>query len=332
MKKKYILGFFALGITSLLSAQITANAYLNRAPSIPDKVCQFSGAQQDAFTTSVKELSAVIDEDAENRKKEVSEYADSHQAEMEAGVMRNSGLSQSDIKKAKNGKELSKAEQMELANKMVQQNSNMSLDEAKNLGKMNKAGQESWAQGYASEQMAMAQSGSGQNQGANQAGKNLYELVAEQTDLRNQLTTRENSLRQKYITLDQEAQSEKALLEKELQPLRDELNKINDGEGSTQADVNHAKAVISQIHQRQDRYCEKFTPRLIDFLEQYKANTEAAIPDYDRLEDIQAQVTAAQTNTKPITVGKGLFSIQAVGQYLGFLAEASRYKLYQPEK
>ncbi len=329
--KKLIFGLLAFSISSILTAQVTANAYMDRTPTAPPNICKITGVQKDAFIKTVKELSEVIQQDADNRKKEASDYAEAQQAEMEAGAMRNSGMSEQDIKKMQNGKELTEAEQKEIADKMIRQKANMTLDEAKNLGKLSKEGQQAWAQGYAAEQMAMAQGGNGQAQGGNQAGMKTYELLSEQSSLQSAVNVAENRLSQQYRLLDQEAEAEKATMENELKPFREELGKINDGEGSTQADIDHARRVMAKIHARQDQYCEKYTSRLLDFLEQYKMMTKSSIPDYDRLEELQFQVTAAQTVTKPATAGKGLYSIQAVDRYLGYLVEVFRYKLYQAD-
>jgi hypothetical protein len=133
------------------------------------------------------------------------------------------------------------------------------------------------------------------------------------------------------MDMDREAEKDKVLLENELKPLIAELRSINDGEGSTQADVDHANRVIKEIHNRQDKFCEKWTPRMMEFLVQAKGTTQKTIPDYDRLEEIQAEVTAAQTGTDKLTAGKGVLSLQAVEQYLGYLKETFRYKLYRGE-
>jgi len=102
------------------------------------------------------------------------------------------------------------------------------MDEAKNMKNMSKEAQEAWAQGYAAEQMAMAQANPGQNQAADKANRSLYELLSEQSSLRIKVTAVENQLRQKYLSIDRDAEAEKAALDIELKPLFDELHSIND--------------------------------------------------------------------------------------------------------
>ncbi|MFA5971304.1 MAG: hypothetical protein WC780_03045 [Lentimicrobiaceae bacterium] len=329
--KNLILALLAIGISTAMQAQITAADYFKKAPAIPGNDCQVKGDRQDAFVNSVNELISEIKDDVNKRNKEANDYMNAHQDEMKANMVKKSGMSDEDIKKLQSGKDLSEAEKNEMANKMIQQQANMSLDEAKNLKNMSKEGQQAWAQGYAAEQMAMAQANPGQYQAANQANMNQYALLSEQTTLRNKITAQESTLQQHYRDLDTEAEIEKANLAKELKPLYDELNSINDGEGSTQADVDHAEKVIKKINALQDKYCEQFTPRILEFIKQCKTSFEASIPDYDRIEEIQYQITAAQTGTALMTAGKGNYSIQAVNQYLGYLSQAYRYKLYRTE-
>ena len=327
--KNLILIFPAVCLAMILSAQTTSYEYMKRAPGIPTNVCKAKAGIQDTFSTAVKDLSSAINEDAQNRSKEAEEYMKGNEEQIKANMIKNSGMSDEDIKKLQAGGDMSQAEKDAMANKMMQQQYNISLDEAKNMKNMSKEGQEAWAQGYAAEQMAVAQANPGQNKGADKANMDLYELLSEQSSLRNKVTAMENQLRQKYMAIDKDAEVGKAALEVELKPLYEELHSINDGEGSTQADVDHAAKVIKKIQAKQDVFCEQFTPRMLAFIQECKDSFGKSIPDYDRLEEIQFQVTAAQTGTTLMTTGKGMYSIQAVEQYLGYLGEAYRYKLYR---
>lgn len=329
--KNLILALLAFGIYCNLHAQPAAADYFKQAPAIPAKNCHITGIQQDAFENAVQALIDKVDADAKERSQQADDYMNAHQDEMKSNMIKKSGMSDDDIKKLQNGKDLSEAEKNEMANKMLQQKANMSLDEAKNLKNMSKEAQQAWAQGYAAEQMAMAQANPGQVQAANQDNMKQYELLSEQSALRDKVTSQEDALKQQYQALEAEAEAEKAKLAIELKPLYDELKSINDGEGSTQADVDHAAKVIKKIHDRQDLFCEKFTPRMLDYIKQCKTGFESLVPAYDRMEDLQFQIMAAQTGTKLTVAGKGGFSLQAVKQYLTYLSQAYRYKLYRTE-
>jgi hypothetical protein len=286
---------------------------------------------QDQFVKAVTELQEVLSNDMQHRKQEASDYAAAHEAEMKAGLMRSSGFSESDVLRMQDGRELTAAEKKEMADRMVRQKTNMSIEEAQKLGSMSEANRQAWAQGYTAEQMAAAQARGGQNPGADNTAKRMYELSSEQSALATRLSQQKNDLLQRYTLMDQEAQAAKTALELELKPLYDELNTINDGEGSTQADADHANRVVAKIHARQDQFCSQYTPRINGFIEICRTGTLLSVPDYDRLEQIQAELTAIQTGTAVSTAGKGLLSLQAVDEFLGYLSEAFRYKLYSVE-
>ncbi|MEI6747976.1 MAG: hypothetical protein WCM93_02330 [Bacteroidota bacterium] len=329
--KNLILILLELSLASALSAQIEASEYLNKAPTIPAKVCQLKTAQKDVFLKNVSDLNLLMDIDIHKRTKEANEYAESHRDEMQDAMLKNSGMSQAYIEKMKSG-EMTETEKQEVANQMLQQKMNMNMTDVKNLQGMSKEGKEAWAQGYAAENMAVAQANPKQIQIDQNKNMKAYQLLSEQSTLRQKVVNQENTIRRIYHVLDSISEAEKVVLGKELEPLYKELNSINDGEGSTQADVDHSARVIEQIQGKQDKFCEKFTPRMLDFITKSKDFTERAIPDYDRLEQLQYEINASQTGTTLITAGKGLYSLQAVEIHIGYLAQAFRYKLYQVEE
>lgn len=329
--KTFFLLVFGIAISNLLYPQMSALDYLKKAPAIPQKNCFITANSQDAFEDKVNQLMASIVDDIRERTAASSAFMEAHQGDMQLNMMQKAGFDDAALKKAQKGEKISEAEAMEMANKMMQQQYNISLDEAKNMKNMSKEGQEAWAQGYAAEQMAVAQANPGQIKGADQENMKLYDMLAEQSELRNKISILENSIIQKYSLMEADANAAKAVLEKELEPLYKELRSINDGEGGTDADAKHREKVLKQIQQKQDVFCEKFTPRMLDFLADCKKEIEAGLPDYDKAEELQFRITAVQTNTELNIPGKGSYSLSAVQIYLGHLANAYRYKLYHTE-
>ena len=64
------------------------------------------------------------------------------------------GLSEADIEKMKNSKNMTSAEKQALASKMMSQQTNMSMEEAQKMGSMSEAGKKAYAEAYATEAMA----------------------------------------------------------------------------------------------------------------------------------------------------------------------------------
>ncbi len=329
--KNLVLTIITLCLTQVLLAQTTAAEYMKRAPGIPVNICKTTGSDQDAFIDAVRNLSSVIRKDAQTRSKEADKFMEANEVEIKTNMLKQSGMSDEDIKSLENGKEMTDAEAMALADKMIRQKANISLEEVENVSKMSEAEKQAWAQGKAVGQLAGAQANPGQIKGTNDTIMSLLDLISEQTSLQNKVLTKENQLREKYMAIDQDAITANLVLGTALKPFYDELNRINDGEGSTKADTEHADRVMKKIREKQDAYCEIFTPRMLEFIKECKNYFAEALPDYDRLEEIQASITATQTGLKPMTAGKGMNSLQAVDRYLEYLVGAFRYKLYRTD-
>jgi hypothetical protein len=226
---------------------------------------------------------------------------------MKKNMIKNSGITDDEMQKIQSKNGMTDAEKNGMVNRMMQQKANISLDEAKNLKNMSKEARMAWAKGYGAEQQAMAQVNPSSNANTtNLDPKAISSLMAEQSELRAKLSAMENDLQQKFATIEKDAAVERAVMDNQLKPLYTELQSINDGEGSTQADVDHANRLLKKIRTIQEGYCKKFSPRITTFM----------------------RVTSAQTGTYIKPVITGTYSIQAVNFYLGFLNESFRYRLY----
>ena len=329
--KNLLLTIIVLCLTQVLMAQTTAAEYMKRAPEIPANVCKAKGSTEVAFSEALQNLSYAIREDVRNRQKEAEQFMQGQEELIKASMIKKSGIPDEDIKRLQSGEEMTDAETNAMVDKMMQQKTNISFEDAQNLSKMSEAEQQAWAETYAAGKITKVQTNPDQILGENETIRSSYELLAEQTALMNKIIELESQLNQKLMVIDQDAKAARIEMEKALKPLYEELNSINDGEGSTQEDIDHAARVLSKIHEKQDAYCEIFTPRVLEFIRESKEAFVQALPDYDKIEKIQADVIATQTGTEPMTAGKGMNSLKAVDQYLRFLAKAFSYKLYRME-
>ena len=326
--KTLLLIFAGILIAGISMAQTTAVQYMKQVPKIPDSVCLCNEQVKTMFENSVRTLKETISNDAEERNRRIEKLMQSMEGDMMTNMAKNSGLTDEEMKKLQSGEELTQAEQDAMINRVMMQKSNVSLDEAKNMKNMTKEGQQAWAEGYAAEQQAVIQSSPQQSNTGNDNAMNNYTMIAEQTALRNKLSSMEQTLSMKYVSIENDAAAEEAVMDKELKPLYEELHSINDGEGSTQADIDHASRVIKKIEARQDKYCAKYTPRMVEFLKECKSTVENSFADYDRAEELQYLVSAAQTSTDLPTKSTGTYSIQAVNLYLGYLVNVFKYSLH----
>jgi hypothetical protein len=209
---------------------------------------------------------------------------------------------------------------------MMQQQTNISMDEAKNLQKMSKAGKEAWAQGYATEQQAAAQAGVKPKNPMGDMAMAINSNVAEQTALATKLQTLQSDLQEKFNALKGEAQAEKEQMDKELQPYY-EIISSNNGEGATPKMIDEDKKARALVKLRQDKYCEKLTPKMMAFLAESRSVVENALPDYDRMDELKYQSVENPAGKKLERKVTGIESIKAVAFYLGFVEETFFFRL-----
>jgi hypothetical protein len=323
-----VLALFLAGAVSAqtTSQQLTAAEYMKKTPAVPGVICHCDPSVKDAFLTSVSTLRQTIMEDADQRERQMADFMQSKEGDIKANMVKNSGISDEDMKKLQSGKKMTQEEKMEMANKMMQQQTNISMDEAKNLQKMSKAGKEAWAQGYATEQQAAAQAGVKPKNPMGDMVMAMNSNVAEQTALATKLQTLQSDLQQKLDALKVEGQAEKAQMNNELQPYYKIINS-NNGEGATQKMVDEDKKARAQVKLRQDKYCEKLTPKMLSFLAESRSVVENALPDYDRMDELKYQAVENPAGKKLERKVTGIESIKAVAFYLGFVEETFIFRL-----
>jgi hypothetical protein len=329
--KTFLQIVLAFSLTVSVSAQtttnqLTATEYMKNIPALPGNICLCDVSVKDAFLSSVSILRQTIIEDADTRERQLSEFMESKEGDIKSNMIKMSGMSEEDVKKLQSGKKMTQAEKMEMANKMMQQQTNTSMEEMKKVQKMSKTGQEAWAQGYAAEQQAMAQAGVKQKNPIAETAMAMNSLVGEQQALAVKIQTMQADLQQKFEALKGEAQAEKVLMDKELQPYYKIMNS-NNGEGATRKMVDDDKKARAQVKIRQDKYCEKMTPKMLEFLAESRTTVENALPDYERLDELKYQSVENPAGKKLERKVTGIESIKAVAFYLGFVEETFKFRL-----
>lgn len=330
MKLLLLLPAFLLS-SVMLNAQSSAADYMRRTPKIPTSVCGNVASERNVFESAIEALSIEIETDAQRRAKILEDNAKQNEDVMKNNIVKQSGISASEMKKLESEEGMSDAEQKAMVDRMMQQQTGITLNDAQNLQNMNKQQQEAWGTQYAAGQVDNAKKDPNATLAKNQHNQDMYELLAEQQELSSKISEMENRLKQKYSLLVQKQDVEKSKLENDLKPLYLELRSINDGEGSTKADELHAARVMQSIHSLQDAFCAKQSPDFLLFLADCRTSFEGMLTNYDRMEEIQNEVTALQTGVPFPPESAGRLSILAVDQYLGYLKEAYKTKLYTPE-
>jgi exosome complex RNA-binding protein Rrp42 (RNase PH superfamily) len=159
-------------LTMTVTAQTRTQEYMKKIPALPKDSCNITRASAEDFIARVAVLRDQMVSEIEQLRESIDSHMEANAPTAEENAMKQMsqmyGMSQADLEKMKNAKNMSAADKQALANKMMSQQANMTMDEAKNLAKMSEAGRQAYTEAYATEAMATA------NTDPNQASRNDY--------------------------------------------------------------------------------------------------------------------------------------------------------------
>ena len=314
----------------LAGAQTTAEAFLKKAPSLPKDSCNISRADMESFVQQVKALVEETDEEITRLNQEIDKGGTTNEERAKETALKQMsqqyGMSEEDIAKMKNAKNLSAADKQALANNMMMKQANMTMDEAKNLSKLDVAGKKAYAEALATEKMAEVQANPNQ-QPVNSTMMNLQALVAEQQTLTAKISAGSQKIGSLYANIDNDA-SGKEMLRK----IDEWHSKLMSMTGIDYGQGKQMDSISDLIMNEQIKYCNKFTPRYRAALRQHLTQVKASLPDYRQLGAITAEIIKVQYGLVLAPENAELSGLQAVNEYLGRLGNAFKYNLYFPEE
>lgn len=314
----------------MASAQTTFESYMKRVPVLPKDSCNITKAGVESFVQQCSILSEELSNYIEEIRRKSDEYAEANRGTMENNAMKQVqqqyGMSEEDMNKLKNSKNMTDAEKKALANKMVTQQTNMSMEEIQNMAKMSEAGKKAYAEAYATEVMANAQADPKKYAPDNNAGK-LYSLTNEQQTLNQKITGGMQKTEKMYAAIENDPEGK---------IMRDNMAKWHEKlmlmMGETSASEEKIMDGLSdQIKDEEIKYCTKFTPRYREVLKQELASLKASIPDCNRLDEVTKELFKLQTGVDAFPENSEISSLGLLSTYLDHLNNAYKYKLYYPE-
>jgi hypothetical protein len=234
-------------------------------------------------------------------------------------------MSQEDIEKMKNAKNMSAADKQAMANKMMQQQTNMSPDEIKNLSKMSDAGKKAYAEGYATEAMAASQANP-ESQPADNNTQNISALLSQQQSILGRISGYDQSIGNLYASIENDP-SRQEMLDR----IDDWKSKYGRMIGVDYGQGKQMDSLALLVKKEQIKYCDKFTPRYRAALHQHKQILNSALPDYQKLGEVISQVTMAQTGIARPPECTEIGALEAIHEYLGKLNQTYKFKIYFPE-
>ncbi len=307
-----LFGFYA-------NSQNMPTDFLRQLPSIPDSVCNLTVAQKQQFISMVEPFSDLVSNEKARREKESEKVAHENEAVTRANMMKKSGMSEEDMKNAKN---MSQADKKAMADKMLQQNTNMSMDEAKNLSTMSEAGKKAYMEAYATEQMANAKANPGKTNPVAEQGRTLYELQMEQTRLIDSLS----GIEQKFAM-----QFDAIINDPAGKPMLENIDKWH-AELTSMMGVDYGQGpkmdtLSAKIKREKSKYCNQYTPKYSKLLKQYQTYSLKIQPAYLRLDDIMNKTYQAQTGINANLSQPGTTGLNVVEAYITRLKGAVQFNL-----
>lgn len=329
--KKILLIMLAAGIVLSGAAQTRTQEYMKKIPALPKDSCNVTRASAENFTAQVAALRDQLVSEIEQIRESVDSHMESNADVAQENVMKQMsqmyGMSQADLEKMKNAKNMSDADKQALANKMMTQQANMTMDEAKNLAKMSEAGRQAYTEAYATE--AMATANTDPNQAArNDYARNLYNNNVAQQSAYSKINEINNRIVALYAPVTNDPERQKML---------DRISAWNSKLTSMMGIVSDGEARIMdslslRIQNEQIAYCNKYTPQYRTALRKHLQIVKASMPEYIKFGEISAATTKSQTGIDMPAEGKELASIEAIADYLRALEGAYKYKLYYSDE
>jgi hypothetical protein len=328
--KKTALILMVLSIGLMTSAQSTFESYMKRVPSLPRDTCNISKADMDSFEQQVTVLLNELSNEIQNRNRNLNDYMEKNKSTMQNNsinqMQQQYGISDEDINKMKNGKSMSKEEKMAMANKMMQQQTNISMGEVENLSKSGEAGKEAWAEGYAAEAQANAQADP-KKQTASSTPGTISSLQMEQQSLLKKIKIENDRIAGLYAEVDNDPSGK--VMKERIAKWAGQKYKgtiVTDQRQITQDD-----SLDVLIKNEEIRYCDLLTPKYRNLVRQHLSSVKASEPDYHRVADITSEVTRLQTSVAMPPESSDIPAMEALLEYLDKLGDAYKFKLYFPE-
>jgi hypothetical protein len=310
-------------------AQTSSETLLKNIPALPKDSCNITRAAIDDFTQKV----AAIIEQTVNEIDALHEKAHKQEPANEAAAQANAmqkmsqqyGLSPEQMAQMKSGK-MSAAEKQAMADKILKQQTNMSMGEIKNLSKMSDAGKKAYAEAYGTEMMATAQTDTNQMQKIESA-RNLNQLVSSQQIVLSKINANSQKTGNMYASIQNDPNLKK--MQKNIEEWNSKIMSM------TGIDYGQGKQMDSLgvlIKTTQIKICDKYTPQYRSALRQNLIILKASMPDIQQLGEVTAELTKAQTGITPPAENTEIGKLQAIKGYLNSLKDAYQFKLFFPEE
>lgn len=328
--KRILIILLVAGIALASSAQTRTEAYMKKIPALPKDSCNATRASAEEYREIVSMLKEQVVEEHDAIKESVDSFMESNESAIQDNVMKQMSqtysVSQADIDKMKNSKNMTAAEKQAMASSMMSQQANMSMEEAKNLGKMSEAGKKAYAEALATEKMATVQADPKQASKTNYAGS-MFQSTISQQEASAKIAEINSNIAALYSPIENDPGRKKML-----DRISEWNNKLTSMMGIVSDSDSHVMDSLGLlVKNEQIAYCNKYTLNYRNVLRKHLQLVKSSMPDYKNLGDITAESTKIQTGIEMPAEGKEISSLEAIAYYLQKLADVFDYQLYYSE-
>lgn len=324
MRELLLLLFVSLFVSSIFPQ--TGYSFLSRIPPPPTDACSMTMLQRQQYLDQVNDLLREISEVTSKKKNEIEADVKNSKKEIEKNFAKEYGLSDSDVQKLKN-KKLSKEEKKKIADQMMQDKTGISMKEIENLKKMSKEGKNQWAESYSTQQMANLSGNPDSNKTEEQLkmekdlvkNKKMVELTKEQKTLMDRIAASDKKYFNRMMELEKEDSIATKVLNDQKKPL---IKRLNDTPGPTEEEADQ---IWLEILEYEKMYCSKLTPIFINILGDAKIDLHRFMPDFERLQEINAELNKTIMGEKHEFTSPGLMQMEAVHSFTSQLLLVFKY-------
>jgi len=336
MKKIGLVATFLAGfITSHLQAQVLPELLIGKLPVPPGSVCSDDTTAHNTFTNNCENFNRILDDEMQRRHRKMDETVAREEDKIAEHAMMRTGVSpeltrqmmalqqQRDQANSQAQRNQIDAQMEALTGQMIQQSTNISMEEIDNLKKMDKAGKEAWATAYATETQAEVMADPESFQKKNEENMHSFNLVQKKQQLSDSL----NACNSKYFKMFQDLENDSkalAILD-EIKQKRERIQEFYK-QGESQEKIIQ---IQHQIVNLEEQYCNMQTSGYLRILNQFFVFTKSSIKPFYTLEKLTNEVNATQTGSD-LGMEKGELGLIQIQAYFSKLQQVYKYNIIEP--
>lgn len=309
---------------NIAQAQSGSNDLLEKIPAVPTNVCVSSNETQKQFEEKISAIIREVDYQILALKKQSKPDEAKAKAQAEQ-MLKQQGLSQDDVDKMKS-KKMTKEDKQAMAEKMMQQYTNMSTSEVNSMKNMSKEGKQAYMEGYAAEAQATAQANAKNNK-KSESNTNNADVISERSVLYQNITAQQQDVLLKYKQVNQDAGGLKMM--ERMNSLRARMRQLVGGGGEevwNEKDKKEYDAAIATLNQLKKDYCKYMSPLYFSALNYHFANLQSSYNDYQKLDEMTGKIDNTIVNIGTTGKGGNIEYFDWAKSYLQNLKNAYKYK------